>query len=116
MYLEEYPPMNNYLSTSKDINNSRPLDVHVWSDYPEFNQLINNLPIPWYIVRVGQLNTRPDFGELTFFSNVFSLAEVFCYRLVGRWIAISACCLWKRRILIVGCISSRVKIIRLIHV
>ena len=35
--------MNNYLSTSNDINNSRPLDVHVWSDYPEFNQLVNKL-------------------------------------------------------------------------
>ena len=35
--------MKNYLSTSNDINNSRPFDVHVWSDYPEFNQLVNRL-------------------------------------------------------------------------
>ena len=48
MYLEEYPPMNKYLSTSNDINNSRPLDVHVWSDYPEFNQLVNKLWVKYF--------------------------------------------------------------------
>ena len=40
--------MKNYLSTSNDINNSRPLDVHVWSDYPEFNQLINKLWVKYF--------------------------------------------------------------------
>ena len=48
MYLEGYPSMNNYFSTSNDINNSRPLDVHVWSDYPEFNQLVNKLWVKYF--------------------------------------------------------------------
>jgi len=48
----------NYLSTSNDINNSRPFDVHVWSDYPEFNQIVNKLWIKYFplenrIVRQG---------------------------------------------------------------
>ena len=50
--------MNNYLSTSNDINNSRPFDVHVWSEYPEFNQLVNKLWVKYFpledrIVRQG---------------------------------------------------------------
>jgi len=50
--------MKNYLSTSNDLNNSRPFDVHVWSDYPEFNQLINKLWVKYFpgedgIVRQG---------------------------------------------------------------
>ena len=50
--------MKNYLSTSNDIENSRPLDVHVWSDYPEFNQLINKLFVKYFpsqdnVVRPG---------------------------------------------------------------
>ena len=40
--------MKNYLSTSNDIEHSRPLDVHVWSDYPEFNQLINKLFVKYF--------------------------------------------------------------------
>jgi len=35
--------MSNHLSTSSNINNSRPFDVHVWSEYPEFNKLIEKL-------------------------------------------------------------------------
>ena len=50
--------MINYLSTSNNINNSRPFDVHVWSDYPEFNQLVNKLWVKYFpredrIVRQG---------------------------------------------------------------
>ena len=50
--------MRNCLSTSNDINNSRPFDIHVWSDYPEFNQLVDQLwfrhfPIEDDIVRRG---------------------------------------------------------------
>ena len=50
--------MNNYLSTSNDIENSRPFDVHVWSDYPEFNHIVNKLWIKYFpledrIVRQG---------------------------------------------------------------
>ena len=40
--------MNNYLSTSNDIEHSRPLDVHVWSDYPEFNLLVNKLWVKYF--------------------------------------------------------------------
>ena len=52
--------MNNYLSTSNDINNSRPFDVHVWSEYPEFNQLVNLLWLKYFpledsIVRPGPI-------------------------------------------------------------
>ena len=58
MYLEGYLPVINYLSTSNNINNSRPFDVHVWSDYPEFNQLVNKLWVKYFplgdvIVRQG---------------------------------------------------------------
>ena len=35
--------MSRYFSTSNDIYNSRPFDVHIWSDYPEFNQIVNEL-------------------------------------------------------------------------
>lgn len=35
--------MNRYFSTSNDIYYSRPFDVHIWSDYPEFNQIVNQL-------------------------------------------------------------------------
>ena len=50
--------MNNYLSTSNDIEHSRPLDVHVWSDYPEFNLLVNKLWVKYFpsqdnVVRPG---------------------------------------------------------------
>jgi hypothetical protein len=58
MYLEGYLPVINYLSTSNNINNSRPFDVHVWSDYPEFNQIVNKLWVKYFplgdvIVRQG---------------------------------------------------------------
>ena len=49
--------MINYLSTSNDINNSRPFDVHVWSDYPEFNQLVNKLWVKYF--PLGDVIVRP---------------------------------------------------------
>ena len=35
--------MNRFFSTSNDIYYSRPFDVHIWSDYPEFNQIVHEL-------------------------------------------------------------------------
>ena len=40
--------MINYYSTSNNINNSRPFDVHVRSEYPEFNQLVNQLWLKYF--------------------------------------------------------------------
>ena len=51
--------MKNYLSTTNDINNSRPFDVHVWSDYPEFNQLINKLWVKYFPLEDGIVRPGP---------------------------------------------------------
>jgi hypothetical protein len=51
--------MKNYLSTTNDINNSRPFDVHVWSDYPEFNQLINKLWVKYFPFENGNVRRGP---------------------------------------------------------
>ena len=51
--------MKNYLSTSNDIENSRPFDVHVWSDYPEFNQLINKLWVKYFPLEDGIVRRGP---------------------------------------------------------
>ena len=51
--------MNNHLSTSHDITNSRPLDVQVWSDYPEFNQLVNKLWVKYFLTEDSTVRPGP---------------------------------------------------------
>ncbi|MDB4020409.1 hypothetical protein N9491_07350 [Planktomarina temperata] len=51
--------MKNYLSTSNDIENSRPFDVHVWSDYPEFNQLVHKLWVKYFPLEDGIVRRGP---------------------------------------------------------
>ena len=51
--------MKNYFSISNDIENSRPFDVHIWSDYPEFNQLVHKLWVKYFPLEEGIVRRGP---------------------------------------------------------
>lgn len=60
--------MNRYFSTSNDIYYSRPFDVHIWSNYAEFNQIVNELWSKYFsvedtIVRRGPKPKTPTKAQ-----------------------------------------------------